>query len=211
MDGFDGPISVAINGLPAGITATPALIAPGQIATTILLKSDGRPVPGAATIDVVGSAVTPEGRQLTRRANPEDTLKQVAVMPAADIQMTLETRTVELEPGGTAEVKLRIARRNGFGGRVPVNVMNLPPSVRVLDVGLNGVLINEDETERSFTLAALPDSEGLEQVVYVGGTVETRSPQQTIYAAPEAMLLRVKGKAEPPGSITGGLVTGGGR
>ncbi len=211
MDGFDGPISVAINGLPAGITATPALIAPGQIATTILLKSDGRPVAGAATIDVVGSAVTPQGRQLTRRANPEDTLKQVAVMPAADIQMTLDTRTVELEPGGTAEVKLRIARRNGFGGRVPVSVMNLPPSVRVLDVGLNGVLINEDETERSFTLAALPDSEGLEQVLYVGGTVETRSPQQTIYAAPEAIRLRVKGKPEPPGSITGGLVTGGGR
>jgi hypothetical protein len=209
MDGFDGPISVAINGLPAGITATPALIAPGQIATTILLKSDGRAVAGAATIDVVGSAVTPQGRQLTRRANPEDTLKQVAVMPPADIQMTLETRTVELEPGGTAEVKLRIARRNGFGGRVPVSVMNLPPSVRVLDVGLNGVLINEDETERSFTLAALPDSEGLEQVLYVGGTVETRSPQQTIYAAPETIRLRVKGKPEAPGNISGGLVTGG--
>jgi hypothetical protein len=130
------------------------------------------------------------------------------MMPAADLKMTLLTRVVELEPGSTATVNLKVSRENGFAGRIPVNVMNLPPSVRVLDVGLNGVLINENETERSFTLEALETSDSLEQVIYVGGNVETRSPQQTVYAAPEAILLRVKGKKI---NITGGLVTGGGQ
>jgi hypothetical protein len=202
MDGFDGPISLSVEGLPAGITSTPALIPPGQIFATILLKSDGRKVEGAQPIEVLGRS-----GMLARHANPEDTLKLVSMMPAADLKMTLLTRVVELEPGSTATVNLKVSRENGFAGRIPVNVMNLPPSVRVLDVGLNGVLINENETERSFTLEALETSDSIEQVIYVGGNVETRSPQQTVYAAPEAIVLRVKGKKI---NITGGLVTGGG-
>lgn len=187
MDGFDGPISIQFSGLPPGITATPTVIPPGQIFATVLLKSDGKPHSAAFPVEVSGR----HGDKV-RYANQEDNLKLLSVMPQADITMTAITKTVELEAGSTAEVQLSITRNNGFEGRVPVQVMNLPPSVRVLDVGLNGVLLNEDETRRSFTLAALPDSEGLEQVIYIGGTIETRSPQQTIYAAPEAILLRVK-------------------
>jgi hypothetical protein len=213
MDGFEGPISLSVTGLPPGITATPALVPPGQVFATILLKSDGRPLTKALPIEVAGRAVTPGGRQLLRLANQEDNLKLLSVMPKADITVTAQTRIVELEAGSTAEVSLSITRNNGFIGRVPVNVMNLPPSVRVLDVGLNGVLINEDETQRSFTLAALPGSESLEQVIYVGGNVETRSPQQTVYAAPEAILLRVKGlprqSKENLFKVTGSIQTGG--
>ncbi len=207
MDGFDGPISLAVTGLPAGITATPALIPPGQVSTTLLLKSDGRAAKGAVPVEIQGNAVNTRGQQLARWANREDNLKLVSVMPKADITVSALTKVVEVEPGGTAEVNLSITRQNGFGGRVPIAVLNLPPSVRVLNVGLNGVLVNEDETARSFTLAALPDSEGLEQVIYIGGTVETRSPQQNTYAAPEAIILRVKAPKDM--KITGSLVTGG--
>ena len=77
-------------------------------------------------------------------------------MPRPDLVMTAETKEVTLEPGGTAEITVSIARQSGFQGRVPVEVRNLPPHVRVLDVGLNGVLITEDESRRSFTLEALP-------------------------------------------------------
>jgi len=76
-----------------------------------------------------------------------------------------------------------------------VQVLNLPPRVRVLDVGLNGVLVTEDESRRSFTLEALPSAEPVEQIIYVAATVETRSPQQSLYAAPEAIRLRVRAKA----------------
>ena len=187
MDGFDGPIQLEVQGLPPGITATPTQVPAGQVFATVLLRSDGKALTEATPIEIVGKA-----RQLVRLANQEDNLKLVSVMPKADITMSAITKVVEIEAGGTADVNLSITRNNGFKGRVPVNVMNLPPSVRVLDVGLNGVLINEDETQRGFTLAALPDSEVLEQVIYVGGSIETRSPQQTIYAAPQAILLRVK-------------------
>ena len=70
--------------------------------------------------------------------------------------------------------------------------MNLPPRVKVIDVGLNGVLITEQETRRSFTIEALPTAEPIEQMVYVGGVVETRSNLPSTYAAPQPILLRVK-------------------
>ena len=75
-----------------------------------------------------------------------------------------------------------------------MEVRNLPPHVRVLDVGLNGVLINENEARRGFTIEALPMAEPGDQLVYVSGVVETRSGQQSSYASPEPILLHVKPK-----------------
>ena len=44
---------------------------------------------------------------------------------------------------------MTIERHNGFTGRVPISVMNLPHGVRVDDIGLNGVMITEHETTRT--------------------------------------------------------------
>ena len=63
--------------------------------------------------------------------------------------------------------------------------------MRVLDVGLNGVLITEDESRRSFTIEALPIAEPGDQLIYVSGAVETRSGQPASYAAPDAIRLHV--------------------
>jgi hypothetical protein len=115
--------------------------------------------------------------------------------------MTSETTEVVLEPGGTAEVAVAISRNNQYGGRVPVEVRNLPPGVRVLDVGLNGVLINEDEDRRTFTLEALPTAESIEQPIVLSGKIETRAgAQQTSYAS-QPVVLRVKRKAEAAGRV----------
>jgi hypothetical protein len=73
-------------------------------------------------------------------------------------------------------------------------VRNLPPRVFVNDVGLNGVLLNEDEDRRTFTLHALANAEPVEQLIYISGMIETRSNQQNSYAAPTPILLRVKRK-----------------
>jgi len=129
---------------------------------------------------------------VTRYADPEDRLKFIALAPKADVVMTSATKEVVLEPGGTAEVSVSIARQNGFGGRVPVEVRNLPPRVRVLDVGLNGVLINEDETKRTFTIEALDNASPVDQEIFVAAKVETRSPLDSSFAAPQSIRLKVK-------------------
>jgi hypothetical protein len=200
IEGFEEPIDVELQGLPAGLTATKGAIGKGQNFGTILLTAAAdATLDRAMRLRAVGRAGA-----LTREANPEDRLQYIALAPKPDIAMTAVTREIEVEAGGTAEVKVSIVRNNGFGGRVPVEVRNLPPSVRVLDVGLNGVLLNEDETERSFTLMALETAEPLEQFIYVSGAVETRANgQQNSFAAPQAIRLVVKPSAKREVSSVG--------
>jgi hypothetical protein len=192
MDGFDGPIEVSLADLPAGLHASSGVVAPGQVSATIELSADSNAkLDAASPLKAIGTAST-GSLKLTRVANPEDHLKLISLMPLADILMTAETKEVSIEPGGRAEITVSIARQGDFRGRVPVEVRNLPPRVRVLDVGLNGVLLNEDESRRSFTIEALPNAEPVDQLIYVSGEIETRSGQQNSYAAPQPIRLRIK-------------------
>jgi hypothetical protein len=183
MDGFNEAIDISVDKLTAGLHATRGQIKPGQVSTTIVLSADAD-----ATLDnaVPFRVVSP-----SHEANPEDHLKLLSLMPRPDLLMAAETKEVTIAPGGKADISVSVARQQGFGGRVPVGVRNLPPRVRVLDVGLNGVLITEDESRRSFTIEALPGAEPGDQIIYVSGDIETRSPQQSSYAAVQPILLHV--------------------
>lgn len=186
-DGFDEPIDVALENLPKGITALPARIAPGQSAATVLLSARADMAIGkAGTLSVAGTAAGTK-----RYADADDELKLISVAKPPDLVMNTDTRVVEVEPGTTGEVTVTIRRQNNFGGRVPVEVRNLPPRVKVSDVGLNGVMINENEDRRTFKIEALDVALPIEQTIYVGGKVETRS-ESPVYAAPQSILLRVK-------------------
>ena len=68
---------------------------------------------------------------------------------------------------------VRIERRNGFKGRVPLDVKGLPHGVRVLDIGLNGILITEDQESRTFEIVADANASPVEQTLYVTARVET--------------------------------------
>lgn len=187
-DGFEGPIEVRLEDLPAGVHAASAVIGKGQISATLALTADASAnLAGAMPLKVTGRASVG-----TQAANPEDRLKLIALMPRPDLVMTAETKEITLQPGGTAEITVSINRQGSFRGRVPVEVRNLPPRVRVLDVGLNGVLIGETESRRTFTIEALPSAEPVDQLIYVSGAVETRSGQQSSYASPEPIRLHVK-------------------
>lgn len=187
MDGFDGPIDIALQDLPPGIRASTGVIAPREISTTLLLSAAPDAKMSAATLlKVAGRAGS-----LSHVASPDDPLKLISLMSPADVVMTANTTVVEIEPGKTAEIAVEIQRQNGFAGRVPVAIMNLPTRVKLTDIGLNGVLLNETETRRSFTILALPNAEPTEQWIYVGGVVETRSNLPSVYAAPQPILLKV--------------------
>ena len=192
LEGYEGPIEVTLTDLPAGLKASKNTIAAGQIDATILLSAEpGAKLAVAAGFDVNGSANI-NGKQVTHSANPEDRMKLISLMTNPDVTMHAVTKVVEIEAGQTAEVLVKVTRQNGFAGRVPVDVKDLPYRVRVTDSGLNGVLIQENESERSFRLLALPNAPSGEGYIYITGRVETRSGQQNSYAATEPILIRVK-------------------
>jgi hypothetical protein len=201
LDEFNGPIEVSLTGLPAGLHATSGVIAPGQVSTTLLLSADADAKLTAAAPLNVSAKASAAGRTIAHAASPGDTLKLISLTPMSDVAMTAETRRLEIEPGGTVQATVSIKRNNGFGGRVPVEIRNLPPGVLVTDVGLNGVLLNENEERRSFTLQALPTAQAIEQPIYVAGNVETRAAASRIPLPGEPIVLTVKPKIQVSGSI----------
>ncbi len=89
-------------------------------------------------------------------------LRIVSVSPAV----------VELRPGESAQVEAVIERLGGFKGRVPLTPQNLPFFATIPDIGLNGILITEQQDRRSFTITADPRATPLEQTLYVTARAE---------------------------------------
>lgn len=182
-DGFDGPIEVEVRDLPPGIRATGETIVPGENSTVLTLFADpDADLEYAVPLHVVGRSEL-RGKSIERVANADDKLRYIALTEPADLAVEIESPEVELEAGSKTAIAVRVTRRNGFRGRVPIAITNLPFGVRVTDVGLNGVLVTEDETRREFVLEALPGVEPTERLIAVSGTVETRSPLRPTYAA----------------------------
>jgi hypothetical protein len=124
-----------------------------------------------------------------------DPLDIVALAPRPDLVVTTTAGRVELAPGGEATLTVKVERHNGFTGRVPISVMNLPHGVRVDDIGLNGVMITEAETSRTVHLVAEPWVQPHSQPIVVVGRVEVNSPLRNESAARAVEL--VVGQAVP--------------
>ncbi|HXJ92420.1 MAG TPA: PPC domain-containing protein [Terriglobia bacterium] len=194
LEGYEGPIRIEVKGLPRGVTASAATIPEGQNSTVVVLSAgreasaDAPPAP----IQIIGHGSV-NGRDLVRAADPDAKLQLASVIPPPDVVVSAEPTYVVIEPGKETTVTLRVARQNGFKGRVPCEVMNLPPGVRVVNVGLNGVLVTESQTSRTFTLKAEDWAKPIEQPIYVVGQVESNS--STLHASPP-LRLRVENKQE---------------
>ena len=190
MDDFDGPIHVTVEDLPPGVSVTEGVIPPGQASTTLLAAAQreaelDRAVPWRvkATADIAG-------RQVTRWAAPEDNLKFISLSPPADIELAANAREIVLAPGEDIEITVSAKRKNGFAGRVRVEVRNLPPHIDIPEIGLSAVVIPAQEESRTFHIQALPQAKPMEQWIHLAGRVQTRSSLQNSFAA-EPILLKI--------------------
>ncbi len=177
LPGYEGPIDIQVEGLPAGVTAEPAKIPAGQNSTVVVVSATSNASVGAlpSTIKILGHGSV-AGHDLVRVANSDVPLQLASVIPPPDVLVTAEPARLALEPGKSITVTLHVQRQNGFKGRVPCSVENLPPGVRVVNVGLNGVLVTESQASRTFTLHAEDWAKPITQPVYVVGKVESNSP-----------------------------------
>jgi hypothetical protein len=162
IDGFMGPIDVTVENLPAGITATSVRVEPEQYTAELLFSADTQAAPfPASSWAITGRAQLNSGGSDPRTLVHSIEVGKLAggwitVVPEPNLKVTSVSDRVEIEPGRETTLSLTIERRNGFAGRVPIEIRNLPFGVRVLNVGLNGVLVTEQQTERTITLYAEP-------------------------------------------------------
>ena len=190
VDDFDGPIHVTVEDLPPGVTVSEGLIPPGQASTTLLVAAHPDAELDRAVPFKVKATADIDGRPVTRWAAPGDNLKFISLSPAADVELAATAREIVLAPGEDIEITVSAKRKNGFAGRVQVEVRNLPPHIDIPEIGLNAVLIPAAEESRTFHIQALPQAKPLEQWIHLAGRVQTRSPLQNSFAA-EPILLRV--------------------
>jgi hypothetical protein len=153
MDGFAGPIDVRLENVPAGFNAPATTIPAGENRTTFALWAEPAAVNPAKgpPLKLIARA-TIDGQEVIREAIGS----LPKVVEPGDIVTTTQQAEVTVQPGGQVRVTATIERRHGFAGRVPLEVRGLPHGVRVLDIGLNGILITEKETSRTFVIYAEP-------------------------------------------------------
>jgi hypothetical protein len=199
-DGFDGPIDVELRDLPPGLTATPGRIPAGADNTVLMLAAaadasfEGRKavlrslfgkeldLPGLVSLKLTGTA-TIDGRAVVHEAELLDPLSVVALAPPPDLVVTTTARQIDVSAGHDVTLTVNLERHNGFTARVPIAVMNLPLGVRVDDIGLNGVMITEQETTRTVHIVVEPWVQAQTLPVLVVGRVEVSSPLRNESAA----------------------------
>jgi hypothetical protein len=192
IDGFDGPVEVEATGLPPGLTATRATVPAGATAAALTLSASADASPQPVPFQLVGRARI--GEQVVEHEATMDGPMGLSLATAVgDPELHLarvEPAVIELPAGGRAKVTVRIRRAGGFAGRVPVGVQNVPFGVHIPDIGLNGVLITEQQDAREFYLEADPHAPPIEQSLFLTGRVEVNSSLPSEQAS-ETILLRV--------------------
>jgi len=183
LDGFEGAIEVRLENLPAGFSAPSTTIPAGETTTSFALFAEpvgqtllsgqtgvsGPPKPG---VNASGSDTSTPTRSVSEESHPlklvarasidgkevvrEATGGMAKVVEPGDLTATALQSEVTVQPGQETRLTVKIDRRNGFKGRVPLDVRGLPHGVRVLDIGLNGILITENESSRTFVIYAEP-------------------------------------------------------
>ena len=148
-DGHHEAIPIEVLDLPPGVQAPPTAIPAGESSTTFALFADAEATLPAEMkpLVVVGTA----GGQ-TRRAE----IGTVTLSDPGEIVTRTTEPALRLTPGGTVSLTVQIERRGEFKARVPIEVRGLPHGVRVQDVGLNGILITEADTERTMSIYCEP-------------------------------------------------------
>ena len=171
-EGFEGPIRMDLDRLPAGFTAsTPVEIEAGQIrAVAVLYAGVGAADPQDAADRAVRVSATAEiqGREVRRELGDLGNVQldaapklTVEILPGPDRSVVRQEsgRPLELliRPGQTITARVRADRRD-FKSRIELggedSGRNLPHGVYVDNIGLNGLLIVEDQTEREFFITA---------------------------------------------------------
>jgi WD40 repeat protein len=196
IDGFDGEITIEASGLPAGFTlSAPTIIQAGH--------SEARAVVNAAPDAAKPAAEAAAQIKITAKAKIGDSwIEKEVAAPKLSLKekpkliVHLDPPDLSIAPGTTITAQLKV-ERNGFDDRITFDVDNLPHGVIVDNIGLNGVLIPEGQTERQIFLTAakwVPESNRrIHAVANAAGTQASRSIVLHV-ARPAAVATAAQGK-----------------
>lgn len=186
IDGYSGEIAVKVENLPPGLHAPATTIPAGENTTSFALFADAQATLPAKTTPLKLIATAAIGNEKVTR---EVTGGAPKLVDPGDIVTNTDQSEVSLRPGEITRLTVTVERRNDFKGRIPLELRGLPHGVRVLDIGLNGILITERETTRTMRIYAEPWVEATEHPIVV---LARREGKNTEHAARSVLLKVVK-------------------
>jgi hypothetical protein len=205
LRGFNGPITLTAEGLPAGVTFSGGTVEPGQNSIEVTFAASDGVKPAPALFHILGEA-TVNGQKLTHKAIPryqylprsidpgmftddsyrkpyqEAMLLPIGVIPSAQpFTISLSQETLTLAPGQKVEVIVKVARKPGAEKDITLEVRNLPAKVTVA-----APPIPASATEGRVTFTAAADATAAIRNVIVQGK------QAAVVAIAPAIRLQVK-------------------
>ena len=168
LDGYEGPIRVELTDAPEGFNiTTPIIIQAGQTRAFggVYAATDAPEPPKGKQLAKVSASAEIGGQTITHQVNDLTNLKPLAPAKLKVTILTADGRTpepgklleLEIAPGQTIAALVRI-ERNGLKERVSFGShdsgRNLPYGAYVDNIGLNGLLIVEEASEREFYITA---------------------------------------------------------
>ncbi|MFN4261125.1 MAG: c-type cytochrome domain-containing protein [Gemmataceae bacterium] len=184
-DGFDGAIAIEPRDLPPGFSAPATTIPAGENDTAFaLFAADTVTTFEKFPPFILRASATINGQPLIQEIQSGP----VQVVEPGEIVTTTRQSEITVRPGQETRLTVDIQRRANFQGRVPLDVRGLPHGVRVLDIGLNGILITEAETTRTIAIYCEPWVQPTEHPFVV---LARREGKNTEHAA-KSVLLKVE-------------------
>jgi hypothetical protein len=141
LNGFTGPVTVEVKGLPKGVTASPLEIPASMTQGLVVLTAAPDATLDAANVQVVGTATIKDAsgqeQKLVRPVTPNQeiyfpgggrgrfdvNLQTVAVTDKSDIELVeVSPKTITLKPGEEVKIDVRLKRRQDFDGPVTLDV-----------------------------------------------------------------------------------------
>lgn len=185
--GFDEPVALTVESLPAGVTATEPTIPSGSNETCIVLTAADDATIDASNIRIVGHTTlkrTTGEVKVDRPAIPLAEIYQagyripvhtltVAVTEPSDITVDSPVKEVVLKPGQSFEIPVTLARAEKYkGGRVSLVTdldrfgRTLPRDIKV-DSRKSQLVLTGNQTEGKVVLTADPNAKPIENVPMV--------------------------------------------
>jgi WD40 repeat protein len=181
LDGFEGAIALRLEGLPTGFSATSTEIEPVETSASLLITAapDAVTPSGPVELRLMGRARI-GGRDIVHTVDPGAAGRLITLLGAPDAYVEADLQTLTIHPGEEVSLEVRLDRQGKFGGRVPIDVKNLPFGVQVQNIGLNGILVTEEESTRTISIRCEPWVKPQTRPFYVVANIEGGVPSPGI-------------------------------
>jgi Bacterial pre-peptidase C-terminal domain len=194
--GFDGEIAIEFAGLPAGVSVVgPSRIRSGDKDEVLVLTAapgsaiqttDFR-VTGVATIAGKTVRRTAQGLEEVVENNQKSThpvnLWTAAVTEAPELIVTVPPDKLTLPKGGSVEITVKVERKEGYKGKIPLTVIGLPNGVTATATDLA-----DGKSEGKITLKTDNKASIGESDIVVAANVVIDNQRRVLHAAPAVTL-----------------------